>query len=184
MTKEKRNLVLFSSVAVALVVLVIVFVLLQRKKKEEEEIKAEQVIIQQQQAVIDNSIVKPKLNRNGELENSFAELKGRKLIARSKTNIRASAGVNNPTWYAESQTNILGSVPAGTVIGTIVSESRGTETPAMRWFKVKLIKPIKVSFQLGTGLYMVGQFFADGAPGTYEYGYVRADVATFNQYKK
>lgn len=186
MTKETKQLVLFSSVAITLITLTIVFVVIKSKRKEAEAIKIEDEKIKEAVAkeTAATNVVKPIFNRNGELINDFSEIKGKKLIAKSDSNIRSTPSINNPTWYAETHTNLLGKAVKGNSIGVIVGESQGKETPPMRWLKVKLDTPIKVSASLGTGLQMISQFFSDAKPGTYEYGYVRADVSTFNQYKK
>lgn len=184
MTSENKKLIAFTSVAIALVVLSIVFVFIKKGKKEDLEIKQEEEKIKEEQAIKDANLVKPLFNRNGELINSYADLKGKKLIAKSDSNIRSTARINNPTWYAETHTNLLTKATKGAVLGTIIGESKGEEIPAMRWFKIKLEKPVTISPELGTGLQMISQFFSEAKPGTYEYGYVRADVATINQYRK
>lgn len=184
MDKETKKIIAFSSVALALVVATIVFVVLQKNRKEVAKIKKEEEAIKEAVAKQNANVVKPTFNRNGELINDYAQLKGRKLIAKSDSNIRSTPSINNPTWYAETHTNLLGKALKGNSIGTIVGEAQGKETPPMRWIKVKLDTPIKVSASLGTGLQMVSQFFSDAKPGTYEYGYVRADVATIKQYNK
>jgi hypothetical protein len=125
----------------------------------------------------DDTKIIPLRNLDKVINNSFKEIKGVKLFPAKKSNdpiqghnfaegfanIRETPEVNNAwtTWY-DYKDNLLGKVSAGSSIGTIVSEQYDDMTPKMRWFKVKLSKPIS------------GE----------QYGWVRGDNVTFQPIKK
>lgn len=188
MTKESRNIFVFSSIATVLVVATIIWFFVQKSRLEEERLEKEEAEKQQQAASQANSnVVKPIFNRNGELTNKLSEINGRNLIAKAdKIKIRTTPKVDNPTTLGPYDHNILATLSKGSIIGTVVGEVMGTENPKMRWIKVKLPKPIKITFDnygldpLTSAL----QFFSDRVPATYTHAFVRADVATFNQYNK
>jgi len=125
----------------------------------------------------DDDKIIPLRNLDNVLNNSFKEIKGVKLFPAKKSNdpvqghnfaegfanIRETPEVNNAwTTFYDVIDNLLGKVSAGSSIGTIVSEQYDDMTPKMRWFKVKLSKPI------------------DGE----QYGWVRGDNVTFQPIKK
>lgn len=188
MTKESRNIFVFSSIATVLVVATIIWFFVQKSRLEEERLEKEESEKQQQVASQANlNVVKPKFNRNGELSNKLSEIIGRNLVSKADNiKIRTTPKVDNPTILAPYDTNILATLSKGAVIGTVVGEVMGTENPKMRWIKVKLPKPIKITF-VNYGLNPVTtvlQFFGDRSPATYTHAFVRADVATFKEYNK
>jgi hypothetical protein len=160
-----------------------------RKKKDskealEKELQESQALEQLQQELEstqdtkkDDTKIIPLRNLDKVINNSFKEIKGVKLFPAKKSNdpiqghnfaegfanIRETPEVNNAwtTWY-DYKDNLLGKVSAGSSIGTIVSEQYDDMTPKMRWFKVKLSKPIS------------GE----------QYGWVRGDNVTFQPIKK
>lgn len=162
--KTSTKIILISSIVVVLTVTVFVvrhFI----KKGEEEQRKKEEEKQQQEKEKYEAEYILPKFNRNGELTNSLSELKKVKLIAKKDgTNLRSSAEINNDSGFWDlgslygMASNILATVKKNSVIGTVESETKGKETPPMRWFKVKL---------------------SNG-----NYVYVRSDVVTFNKVKK
>lgn len=188
MTKEGKNILIFSSIATVLVVATIIWFFIQKSRLEEEKLEKEEAEKQQQAAAqASANIVKPTFNRNGELTNKLDQIKGRQLIAKSETTkVRSTPMVDNPTSFAPFDHNIIATLGKGATIGTVVGEVMGSESPKMRWIKVKLPNPVKVSvdnFGLDP-IASVMQLFSDRVPGTYEYAFVRADVATFKQYNK
>jgi hypothetical protein len=119
--------------------------------------------------------VTPTRNRNGEIVNPFSEVVGRVLYpsadsndpslgfvgGQNKATLRTSAEVNTGTWN-----NQITTYTGRTPIGTVISTETDNLNPPMRWFKVKMSKP------------------CCGIISDYTEGYVRADVVTFNKYKK
>jgi uncharacterized protein YxeA len=162
--KTSTKIILISSLVVVLTVTIFVvrhFV----RKKEEERLKQEQEEQKKAQEKYESEYILPKFNRNGELINTLSELKKVTLIAKKDgTNLRSSAEINNDSGFWDlgsfygAATNILATVKKNSVIGSVENETKGKETPPMRWFKVKLKNS--------------------------NYVYVRADVVTFNKIKK
>jgi hypothetical protein len=154
----------------------------EQKEALEKELQNAQALEQVQQELEatqdtkDNKII-PVRNLDKGINNSFKEINGVKLYPAKKSNdpvqghpyaegfanIRETPEVNNSQGVWDLwQDNLLGKVSAGASIGTIVSEQYDNLTPKMRWFKVKLSKPI------------------DGE----KYGWVRGDNVTFQPFTK
>jgi len=123
-----------------------------------------------------DSIV-PVRNFNKSINNKFTDIYGVTLLPAKKSNnsieghiyaqgfatLRKTPEVNNPKGITDLwQSNIIGKISAGGVIGKIVSEKYDNLDPPMRWFMVKLVKPMK----------------------GWNYAWVRADVVTFNPFVK
>jgi type II secretory pathway pseudopilin PulG len=154
----------------------------EQKEELEKELQESQALQQVQQELEatqdtkDDKII-PVRNLDKGINNSFKEINGVKLYPAKKSNdpvqghpfaegfanIRETPEVNNSQGIWDLwQDNLLGKVSAGASIGTIVSEQYDNMTPKMRWFKVKLSKPI------------------DGE----NYGWVRGDNVTFQPFTK
>ena len=159
-----------------------------RKKKEEKEaVKKElenakaveqvQKELESTQSTKKDDTIIPLRNVDKVINNSFNQIKGVKLYPAKKSNdpiqghpfgegfanIRETPAVDNYNEYLGLWgDNLLGKVSSGSSIGTIISEQYDDMTPKMRWFKVKLSKPI------------------DGE----QYGWVRGDNVTFQAIKK
>ena len=148
-------------------------------EKELQNAQALQQVQQELEATQDTKDTKiiPVRNLDKVVNNSFKEINGVKLYPAKKSNdpvqghpyaegfanIRETPEVNNSQGVWDLwQDNLLGKVSAGASIGTIVSEQYDNLTPKMRWFKVKLSKPI------------------DGE----KYGWVRGDNVTFQPFTK
>jgi hypothetical protein len=187
MKKENQNIIIFSSVAGAIIVATLIWFFVQKSKIETEQLEREEEE-KQQEIEANSNVVKPQFNRNGELTNPMSEISGRQLIAKSDNiNIRSTPRIDNPTKWGPQDHNIIAKAKKGSILGTVVGETKGEETPKMRWFKVKLLKPITVGFDHAYGLDPITagiQIFSDRKPGTYSYAWVRADIVTFKQYTK
>lgn len=148
-------------------------------EKELQQAQALQQVQEELEATQDTKDTKiiPVRNLDKVVNNSFKEINGIKLYPAKKSNdpvqghpfaegfanIRETPEVNNSQGIWDLwQDNLLGKVSAGASIGTIVSEQYDNLTPKMRWFKVKLSKPI------------------DGE----KYGWVRGDNVTFQPFLK
>jgi hypothetical protein len=148
-------------------------------EKELQQSQALQQVQQELESTQDtkNNQIIPVRNLDKVVNNSFKEINGVKLYPAKKSNdpvqghpfaegfanIRETPEVNNSQGVWDLwQDNLLGKVSAGASIGTIVSEQYDNLTPKMRWFKVKLSKPI------------------DGE----KYGWVRGDNVTFQPFTK
>lgn len=184
---ENKKIVLFSSVAVAFIAATIVWFYIQKSKLEKQRLQDEESQRQQEIAQQNAAIVKPIFNRNNELTNPLAQLTGKELIAKTTINMRSTPQVDNPTFWFPQDHNLLAKAKKGDVIGTVVSEAKGQETPQMRWLKVKIKNPIVINLTAGVGTIspdVIFSVFSDAKPGVYKYAWVRADVVTFKEYKK
>lgn len=182
---ERDKIFIASGVAVAVIATSIVWLQLKKAQIERELAQEAEKLQKQEAAAIASKIVKPIYNRNGEITNEFYKIKGKPMIAKADVNIRSTPQVDNPTFWFPQDTNLLAKAKKGTVLGTVIAEAKGKETPAMRWFKLKLTKPILISPVTENGLinpFAVLTVFSDAAPGKYETAWVRADAVTFNQY--
>ena len=149
---------------------------MQEKENIKELEQIQESTESQSEAVDKGNLISPTRDINRAISNSFKDMKGIKLYPAKKSsnpieghigavgyaNIRSSAEVNNKSAWYDPFTNLLGKVSAGSPIGTIISEQYDGFDPPLRWFKVKLSKPI----------------------GSTKYGYVRADNVTFRPIKK
>ena len=153
----------------------------ENKEAQEKELRETQQLeeintgLEGQQSTKDNKIT-PVRNLDKVINNSFSEIRGVKLYPASKTNdpilghpyaegytnVRTSPEVNNKSAWYDLNTNLLGKIPSGASIGTIVSEQYDDMTPKMRWFKVKL----------------------NNKKGSTKYGWVRGDTVTFLPFTK
>lgn len=149
------------------------------KRKEEEVAKLEENT-QGTDANITRAgdTISPLRNVDKAINNKFSDIRGVMLLPAKKSNnkteghpfalgysnVREKPEVNNEKGFFSDLyiDNLLGKVSAGQNIGTIASEKYDNQDPAMRWFMVKLVKPI------------------DG----WKYGWVRADTVTFKPFKK
>lgn len=119
----------------------------------------------------------PVRNFNMGINNKFSDIYGVTLFPAKKSNnsieghiyaqdfatLRKTPEVNNSKGITDLwKNNIIGKISAGGVIGKIVSEKYDNLDPPMRWFLVKLNKPLK----------------------GWTYAWVRADVVTFNPFVK
>lgn len=193
MKPETKKLVFFISIAAILMATAIVLVYLKNKQQEQEAKKAEEKKKEAEKAKAEQGIVKPIYNRNGELENKIEDFKGKTLYAKTEgTKVRTTPKVDNGTLWMPSDNNLLAQFKKNAALGKVVGSVKGKESPAMRWIIVEFPKP------LAKGMYTQG-FVADNyaivtglfsdenkgnLPGYYKYGYVRADVAYFKEYKK
>lgn len=137
-------------------------------------------------------------NYNGELINKYHELMGRVLYPAQKstnasaghknalgyTNLRTSPEVNNKSEWYDTKTNYLGRINTGEKIGIVVSEEYDNFDPAMRWFRVKLFKPLSIptdsTASVGGITGAIASWFAEPE----KYAWVRADNVTFKPYEK
>ena len=122
----------------------------------------------------DPTKVVPKFNGENELSNKYSEIKDRYLYPKRKeydgfgyANIRMSPAVNTQSAWYDPVSNLLTTIKAGTPIGKVIGETSAVFNDySYRWFKVKLMKPVK------------------GFLNTYTMGFVRADVVTFAPYNR
>lgn len=156
-----------------------------KKQEEEDKLKEEEVKKLEENAQGTESedtevgdTIFPKRNVDKAINNKFSDLRGVLILPAKKSNnpveghpfasgfvnVRENAEVNNPRGFFKDLNidNVLGKVSAGSPIGTIASEKYDNQDPAMRWFMVKLSKPIK----------------------GWKYGWVRADAVTFKPFSK
>ena len=123
---------------------------------------------------LDPTKVVPKFNGENELSNKYSELKDRYLYPKSKehdgfgyANVRMSPAVNTQSAWYDPVSNLLTTIKSGTPIGKVIGETSAVFNDySYRWFKVKLMKPVK------------------GFLNTYTMGFVRADVVTFVPYNR
>lgn len=150
----------------------------EEKKKEEEVAKLEENTQGTESTVTQiGDVISPIRNVDKAINNKFSDIKGITLYPAKKSNnkieghpyalgysnIRETAEVNDSKGISDLwRDNLLGKVSAGSVIGKLVSEKYDNLEPAMRWFLVKLAKPID----------------------NWKYGWVRADTVTFKPFKK
>lgn len=151
--------------------------------QEEEKLKAEEVSkLEENTQGTDSSntqigdTIYPLRNVDRAINNKFSDIRNVVLYPAKKSNnkveghqfalgysnVREKPEVNNESAWYDPFDNLLGKVVAGQTIGKIVSERYDNLEPAMRWFLVKLNKPL------------------DG----WTYGWVRADTVTFKPFKK
>jgi hypothetical protein len=188
MTKETRNILILTSVSVAIIVATLVWFFVKKNREEERILEEKEKQKQAEKEAKETNIIKPTFNRNGELTNKLSDIKGKQIIAKTDSvNLRTTARIDNPTVWAPYDTNLLAKVKKNTVIGTLVGETKGEENPKMRWLAIKLVKPIKMEWKTAGGFDPLTaglQLFSESAPGIYNYAWVRADVATFKEFKK
>jgi flagellar basal body-associated protein FliL len=123
---------------------------------------------------LDPTKVVPKFNGENELSNKYSEIKDRYLYPKRKehdgfgyANVRMSPAVNTESAWYDPVSNLLTTIKSGTPIGKVIGETSAVFNDySYRWFKVKLIKPVK------------------GFLTTYTMGFVRADVVTFAPYNR
>jgi len=149
----------------------------EEKKKEEEVSKLEENTQGTESSdtnVGDN--ITPVRNVDKAINNKFSDIRGITLYPAKKSNnkveghpfalgyanVREKPEVNTESAWYDPFDNLLGKVNAGQTIGKLVSERYDNLEPAMRWFLVKLTKPL------------------DG----WTYGWVRADTVTFKPFQK
>jgi LPXTG-motif cell wall-anchored protein len=152
--------------------------------QEEEKLKEEQVKKLEEETQGTESedtkagdLITPKRNVDKGITNKFSDIRGITLLPAKKSNnsveghqfalgfanIRETAEVNNERGILDLwKDNLLGKVSAGATIGKLVSEKFDGLEPPMRWFLVKLTKPL------------------DG----WTYGWVRSDAVTFKPFTK
>jgi hypothetical protein len=145
-----------------------------REQKTQEEEHEKEVRTEGTGATKTGYIV-PVRNRNGEVVNPLSEVKGKMLYPASdssKTVLGYEGGAGSATLRTEAEVNTgyinnrINKYSGREAIGTVTSAKKDNLDPAMRWFKVKMKKPCC-------------GYFSD-----YTEGWVRADVVTFNKYKK
>ena len=163
-----------------------IYRLVQKRKREREEVERELQEIQDLEEINEGlegqqetqgDKISPARNLDKSINNPFNKIKGTMIYPAIKSNnpieghpyasgyanIRSSAEVNDSQgWQDLWQDNIIGKIPSGIAIGTIIGEQYDDMTPKMRWFKVKLSKKLE------------GE----------KYGWVRADVVTFKPFTK
>jgi len=123
---------------------------------------------------LDPTKVVPKFNGENELSNKYSEIKDRYLYPKRKehegfgyANVRMSPAVNTQSAWYDPVSNLLTTIKSGTPIGKVIGETSAVFNDySYRWFKVKLMKPVK------------------GFLNTYTMGFVRADVVTFVPYNR
>ena len=123
---------------------------------------------------LDPTKVVPKFNGENELSNKYSEIKDRYLYPKRKehdgfgyANVRMSPAVNTQSAWYDPVSNLLTTIKSGTPIGKVIGETSAVFNDySYRWFKVKLVKPVK------------------GFLNTYTMGFVRADVVTFVPYNR
>jgi hypothetical protein len=123
---------------------------------------------------LDPTKVVPKFNGENELSNKYSEIKDRYLYPKRKehdgfgyANVRMSPAVNTQSAWYDPVSNLLTTIKSGTPIGKVIGETSAVFNEySYRWFKVKLMKPVK------------------GFLNTYTMGFVRADVVTFAPYNR
>lgn len=147
------------------------------KKKAEEVAKLEENT--QGTESTDTQIgdtISPVRNVDRGINNKFSDIRGVILYPAKKSNnkieghpfalgyanVREKPEVNNKSAWYDPFNDLLGKVVAGQTIGKLVSERYDDLEPAMRWFLVKLNKPL------------------DG----WTYGWVRADTVSFKPFTK
>lgn len=151
--------------------------------QEEEKKKAEEVAkLEENTQGTDSSDTKigdtisPLRNVDRAINNKFSDIRGIVLYPAKKSNnkieghpfalgyanVREKPEVNDKSSWYDPFSNLLGKVVAGQTVGKLVSERYDNLEPAMRWFLVKLSKPL------------------DG----WNYGWVRADTVSFKPFKK
>lgn len=122
--------------------------------------------------VTNSNQVKPKFDSEGQLSNSWGEIKERMLYPKREwqggwgySNIRTDPEVDQGGW--DGIDNLITTLSAGTPIGKAKElETRLYNDFPYKWFKVKLYKP-------------VAGWFSD-----YTEGYVRSDTVTFVPYDR
>ena len=151
--------------------------------KEEEKAQAEQVAkleentqgTESTDTKVGDKIV-PVRNVDKAINNKFSDVRGVVLYPAKKSNnkieghpyalgysnVRETPEVNTESAWYDPFDNLLGKVIAGQTIGKLVSERYDNLEPAMRWFLVKLNKPLN----------------------DWTYGWVRADTVTFKPFVK
>jgi hypothetical protein len=149
----------------------------EEKRKEEEVAKLEQNTQGTESSdtnVGDN--ITPVRNVDKAINNKFSDIRGVVLYPAKKSNnkveghpfalgysnVRETPEVNNEKSWYDPFDNLLGRIVAGQTIGKLVSERYDNLEPAMRWFLVKLNKPLS----------------------GWNYGWVRADTVTFKPFEK
>jgi hypothetical protein len=193
MKPETKKLVAVISIAAIVMATAIVLVYLKKKQQEAEQKKAVKQKEEAEKAKAEQGIVKPIYNRNGELENKIEDFKGKTLYAKADfAKARTTPKVDNGTLWMPSDNNLLAQFKKNAAIGKVVGSVKGKESPAMRWIIVEFPKPI--SKGMGTqgivadNYALISGLFSDenkgNLPGNYKFGYVRADVAYFKEYKK
>jgi hypothetical protein len=123
---------------------------------------------------LDPTKVVPKFNGENELSNKYSEIKDRYLYPKRKehdgfgyANVRMSPAVNTESAWYDPVSNLLTTIKSGIPIGKVIGETSAVFNDySYRWFKVKLMKPVK------------------GFLNTYTMGFVRADVVTFAPYNR
>lgn len=151
--------------------------------REEEKKKADEVAkLEENTQGTDSSntqigdTITPIRNVDRAINNKFSDIRGVNLYPAKKSNnsveghpfalgysnVREKPEVNNESAWYDPFDNLLGKVVAGQSLGKLVSERYDNLEPAMRWFLVKLTKPL------------------DG----WTYGWVRADTVSFKPFKK
>lgn len=149
----------------------------EEKKKEEEVAKLEENTQGTESTNTSiGDIIAPVRNVDKAINNKFSDIRGVLLYPAKKSNnnieghpfalgysnVREKPEINTKSAWYDPFDNLLGKIVAGQTIGKLVSERYDNLEPAMRWFLVKLTKPL------------------DG----WTYGWVRADTVTFKPFKK
>lgn len=166
---NKKNTIILISIVSAVLLTGITRIVIHNRRKEkldssESDIDTDTEINPSEGNGLENTFVET-YDRNNQISNPKEELIGKTLYPKSGyVNIREEPKVNNG-WVNNIIEKIEGK---GTPIGTIVEVTQGTETPPMRWFKVKLNKKVVNA----------NYYFYVILPTTYEYAWVRADVVT------
>lgn len=196
MEAKKRNIIIISSSLAVVVTIVVIYFVMKRKSELKKEAEAKAIEEAKAVAVANDPYIRPKRDRNGALTNPISELMGKQLIAKSNgTRLRTTPWINNATALVSWDNNVLATAKQGQVLGTVVGIAKGKETPAMNWYRIKLLKPIKKGstnpydfMGVEAGFTIASAAFSDQAVGniqtTYQFAYVRSDVADFKPYKK
>lgn len=189
---NKKKLILFITLgALAIGGTALTIFLVRRKKgkeiaKKDEELNKkaleeiqDKLSSQTKQSNVGDKIT-PQRDINKAIANNFRDIYGVKLYPAKKssnpsegqpnatgyTNVRSSAEVNTEKAWYDPIDNLLGKVSSGEEIGTIATEKYDELSPPIRWFLVKLKKPLTKH------------------GWTHEYGWVRSDYTTFKPFKK
>jgi hypothetical protein len=148
---------------------------LEKLIRDQAEETAGQALSTETTGVSQSGYVSPVRNRNNEVINPMSEVRGRMLYPANDSNdpVRGYAGALGKATLrtsAEVNTGIINNeikvYESRQAIGTVIGSVKDNLEPAMRWFKVKMKNP------------------CCGVFSDYTEGWVRADVVTFDKYKK